>query len=59
MGDWDPFCRLGSGTGPDLFEEGVVGGFADGGMARSSMATSAGDTFVEHEDPLVNPLVNG
>ena len=38
---------------------GVAGGCAQGGIAGGGMATSAGETSVELEGPLVNPSVNG
>ena len=44
---------------PNVFEVRFVGGCAEGGIAGSGMATSAGDTSVELEDPLVNHSVNG
>ena len=44
---------------PDLLDVGFAGGCAEGRIAGGGMASSAGDTSVEHEDPLVNSSVNG
>ena len=43
---------------PDLFEIGFAGECAEGEIAGGGMATSAGDTSVELEDPPANPYVN-
>ena len=44
---------------PAFFEIGFSGRCAEGGIAGGGKATSAGDTSVELEDPLVNLSVNG
>ena len=40
-------------------ESRFAGGFVAGGIAGGGIATTAGDTSVELEDPLVNPSLNG
>ena len=55
FGKWvNKLCFL-----PALFELGFAGGCAEGGTAGGGISTSAGDTSVELDDPLVNPSVSG
>ena len=44
---------------PDLFETGFAGRRVEGSIAAGGVATSAGDTSVELDDPLDNPSLNG
>ena len=44
---------------PDVFKVGFDGGCAEGGIAGSGMATSAGRPSVELEDLHANPSVKG